>query len=207
MPTWCKLESFVTNKLFWNKKAHHTGPWKNSWLIFKLMIDIERPISLCTRPPLVPNSAWLWRGLCDTVLTPGPEPAGHGPSHMLAVARSKACLYNNVHIAMLLHQVIFSMLRLVTPWQGVSLGCECLPQKNGKCYDLQDNPSRKNLEIMSSRMYNFPATHTIRMQYELEEGLHRPKRTKAAAPMSMPVRNIQQQANFWVQGQPGTEQI
>jgi len=39
----------------------------------------------------------------------------------------------------------------------------------------------KNSENMSSRIYNFSTMQNIRMQYELYEGLHRPKRTVTVA--------------------------
>ena len=38
----------------------------------------------------------------------------------------------------------------------------------------------KNSENMSSKIYNFSTMQNIRMQYELYEGLHGPKRTEAA---------------------------
>ena len=49
----------------------------------------------------------------------------------------------------------------------------------------------KNSENMSSKVYNFSTMQNIRMQYELYEGLDRPKRTKAVALMSQLVRKIQ----------------
>jgi hypothetical protein len=39
----------------------------------------------------------------------------------------------------------------------------------------------KNSDNLSLRMYNFSTMQNIRIQYELYEGLHRPKRTEAAA--------------------------
>ena len=43
------------------------------------------------------------------------------------------------------------------------------------------------------------------MQYELREGLHESKGTKAAALMGQLVRKIQRQAYSGVQGQPGAQ--
>ena len=48
----------------------------------------------------------------------------------------------------------------------------------------------KNSENMCLRMYTFSTMQNIRMQYELYEGLHRPKRTKAASLMRQLVRKI-----------------
>ena len=53
----------------------------------------------------------------------------------------------------------------------------------------------KNSENMSSKIYNFSTMQNIRMQYELYEGLHESKGTKAAALMSQLVRKIQRQAD------------
>jgi hypothetical protein len=39
----------------------------------------------------------------------------------------------------------------------------------------------KNSENMSSKIYTFSTMQHIRMQYELFEGLYKPKRTEAAA--------------------------
>ena len=55
-------------------------------------------------------------------------------------------------------------------------------------------------ENMSSNIklyiYNFSTMQNIRMQYELYEGLHRPKRTKAAALRSQLYRKIERQADY-----------
>jgi hypothetical protein len=48
----------------------------------------------------------------------------------------------------------------------------------------------KNSENICSRMYNFSTMLNLRMQYELYEGLHKPKRTKAASLMRQLVRKI-----------------
>lgn len=39
------------------------------------------------------ESAWPCKGQYDIVSCPGIEPAGHGPSRVLAVAGYEACLY------------------------------------------------------------------------------------------------------------------
>ena len=52
----------------------------------------------------------------------------------------------------------------------------------------------KSFENMTLKNYNFSTTQNIRMQYELHEGLHIPKRAKAGALISQLVRNIQRQA-------------
>ena len=49
----------------------------------------------------------------------------------------------------------------------------------------------KNSENMSSKVYNFSTMQNIRMQCELYEGLHGPKRTEAAILKSQLVRKIQ----------------
>ena len=43
---------------------------------------------------------------------------------------------------------------------------------------------------MSLKIYNFSTMQNIRIQYELYEGLHGPKRTETAALMSQLVRKI-----------------
>jgi hypothetical protein len=50
---------------------------------------------------------------------------------------------------------------------------------------------RKDSEYMSLKVYNFLIMHNIRMQYELYEGLHRPKITMAAAIINQVFKMIQ----------------
>ena len=54
----------------------------------------------------------------------------------------------------------------------------------------------KNSENTSSRMYYFSTLQNVRMQYESYEGLHIPRRTKAAELMRQIIRKIHRQADF-----------
>ena len=51
----------------------------------------------------------------------------------------------------------------------------------------------KNSENMSSKIYNFSTMQNIRMQYELYEGLHGPRKTDCI--MSQLVRKVQRQTD------------
>jgi hypothetical protein len=52
--------------------------------------------------------------------------------------------------------------------------------QNGKPWDPQNSPEI-DLSTLSSKTYHFSTMQKIRMQYELYEGLHESKGTKATA--------------------------
>jgi hypothetical protein len=99
----------------------------------------------------------------------------------VTVARQKACLYILLYVlpleqCPLCHYHDPMIIRDSTS-PGVK-GVSNVLSKMGNAVTFRTafKAVAKNSENMSSRMYNFSAMQSMRMQYELYEGLHRSKR-------------------------------